>query len=146
MIFAYASTCSCSTSRSHTPSSPTENPRGPRSDQGTPFNRTRTDMIGMIVELRDESRRRSIRAVIGIYSRSVRQHNPHNNGCPLYGLHQHFALGSEEKDVSAEVIGPFLRSVLYGDRVLEGSDKMLDGKALPDNACSIDNPDCEACQ
>ena len=25
-------------------------------------------------------------------------------------------------------------------------DKMLDGKALPDNACSIDNPDCEACQ
>ena len=25
-------------------------------------------------------------------------------------------------------------------------DKLLEGKALPDNACSIDNPDCEACQ
>ena len=25
-------------------------------------------------------------------------------------------------------------------------EKMLDGKALPNNACSIDNPDCEACQ
>jgi len=25
-------------------------------------------------------------------------------------------------------------------------DKLLDGKAVPNNACSIDNPDCEACQ
>jgi hypothetical protein len=59
---------------------------------------------------------------------------------PFYGLRRHFALGTEEKDVSAAPAAQFLNSVFNGGPPVTATDKMHPLNTQPPGACCVPFP------
>jgi hypothetical protein len=59
---------------------------------------------------------------------------------PFYGLRRHFALGNEEKDVSAEPAAQFLSQVFKGGPPVQATNKMHPLDTKPAGTCCVPFP------